>query len=103
MRKFYVRTHMGLGDMILCNGLVRNICKKFGFGFVLALYSPWVSGHVDDGYGGKQGPVSDDLGDVHGRFADGVQDSFGESQSESDGVEEPKSVVLSGSGDSCQG
>lgn len=29
MRKFYVRTHMGLGDMILCNGLVRNICKKF--------------------------------------------------------------------------
>lgn len=29
MKKFYVRTHMGLGDMILCNGLVRNICKKF--------------------------------------------------------------------------
>lgn len=29
MNTFYVRTHMGLGDIILCNGLIRNICKKF--------------------------------------------------------------------------
>lgn len=27
MDTFYVRTHLGLGDMILCNGLLRNICK----------------------------------------------------------------------------
>jgi len=27
--KFYVRSHMGLGDMILCNAIVRNICKKY--------------------------------------------------------------------------
>jgi len=27
--KFYIRSHMGLGDMILCNAIVRNICKKY--------------------------------------------------------------------------
>jgi hypothetical protein len=27
MKTFYVSTHMGLGDIILCNGLIRNICK----------------------------------------------------------------------------
>ena len=69
----------------------------------MALYSSWVSGHVDDGYGGEQGPVSDHLGDVHRRFADGVQDSIGESQPESDGVEKPESVVLSSGWDSRQG
>jgi len=29
MKKFFVRTHMGLGDMILCNGILRNICKNY--------------------------------------------------------------------------
>ncbi len=26
---FYIYTHLGLGDQLVCNGLIRNICKKY--------------------------------------------------------------------------
>lgn len=26
---FYLYTHLGLGDIILCNGIIRNVCKKY--------------------------------------------------------------------------
>lgn len=29
MNTLYVYTHLGLGDIILCNGLIRNLCKKY--------------------------------------------------------------------------
>ena len=29
MKTFYLKTNLGLGDIILCNGLVRNVCKKY--------------------------------------------------------------------------
>lgn len=28
MNTFYLYTHLGLGDIILCNGLIRNVCKQ---------------------------------------------------------------------------
>jgi hypothetical protein len=29
MKTFYLYTHLGLGDAIICNGLIREVCKKY--------------------------------------------------------------------------
>jgi len=29
MKTFYLYTHLGLGDIIICNGLIREVCKKY--------------------------------------------------------------------------
>lgn len=29
MKTLFLKTNLGLGDIILCNGLIRNVCKKY--------------------------------------------------------------------------